>query len=1639
MNCPDRNVLLAFQTGELSETTAEEVISHISVCSDCQTTLHAFGDAEDTLVAKLRNPAVEDPYKDEPQQAELMARAMALVVGGLPISAETLAPADLGRLGEYQLLAKLGEGGMGAVYKARQTRLKKIVALKVLPKERTADPRAVTRFEREMEAVGQLSHPNIVQAYDARDIDATTVLVMEYVDGKDLGELLKCVKSLRIADACEVVRQTALGLQYAHEHGMVHRDIKPSNLMLASGAGCQPAIQAGPQTSAGWQPAPLVKILDLGLALLSTDKPGQGELTSTGAAMGTADYMAPEQVSDAHAVDIRADIYGLGCTLYKLLTGQAPFSGPQYKTPAEKLVGHLKETPPPVQLLRTDMPPELVAVIERMMAKRPDDRFATPAEVAAAIAPFAAGCDLARVSAAAADGVAAREQSSVGTDPHVSSGVVGTDSGRKLPSPVLGRGAGGEGGRHRHRFGVKGIIAIALGLSAVVLLGVLIKMRTSEGTLIVEVDDDPGAIVQVLNDKNEIVIERKGEKGSVTIGVAPGKGRLRLVKDGVELFAQDFSLVSGGKETIRATLEPNAITQNSNADLKSQISDFKSPLPAIGSLIGPDGKWKLPPGAPPPAIAPFDAKQAKEHQAAWAKYLGVPVEITNSIGMKLMLIPPGEFMMGSPKELVDEELKAHGDDQWYADRLPTEAPRHHVRITRPFYMGRHMVTQEEYQWVMGANPSEFSATGKSKDKIAGQDTKRFPVDNVSWDDAVEFCNRLTEITTEKVANRQYRLPTEAQWEDASRTGSAGRFSFSSGSGTNLVGAEEQELFDYAWLVNNSRGRPHAVDGRLASPWGIHDIYGNMEEWCQDWFNKDYYAKAPVNDPAGPPEGSGRVLRGGSWLHYAWQCRSAFRTMEGPGIRWRDIGFRVSLVFPEKPIEPTTVPDEPIVRPTPVHLDLKPDAKAWDLKPGSPLNPASLVLKPAAIKGLRSWTLETCASLEGWEATGQLSPDDKLYATGDFDGVIRFLDPTNGKLRIALVNPELEIRAITWSPDSAYVAVGSMNGAVRIWNVANGILVISPPCSSTNAIRMLAWSPDGMFLAIARWGESSVDLWNVREARQLAVLQEPADVNRPVFFLAWSADGKQLMVTTHLAVRIWDVAGARLVRTLDSQSAEDQVGRCAAAWSPDGKRIATLCDNGKVKFFDSTYSLVVSGEIGGPVWLRTCMAWSPDGLHLAGGHFSGCQVLNTHTGLQEFGIDGLEFSDESSGLSWLQDSTGLLCTHMGSGIVIAMDAHSGKPLWKVAGRHVNDGTNIGISLCVSPDGRQYATAPCRDHLYTWDVMQGAPAQDFGSIFSSHVQVAWSNDGRLAVAGGSWWSENDGGRRIWNPRKPGESHLYHDGGCRCAAWSPDGKTLARGGRDVLISTSDSEDPRRVFHRDSGVARLAWGTNNSTLAAGLDNNKVVILEMPSGKVLRTLEREGLDGGIRYLVVLTDGRLVAASQNGFISVWNSKWETVGEIVPLGIDVRDGAMPAGGTAIAFATSDGIVLWDADKQAVQGKIGTGPTYSVAWSLPLHRLFAAQQDRLAIYDDPSGELLGSQVIWYGPGKHLFLSPEGHMRCSPAMSEDVVYVALTDDGRQVTLRPAEFEAKYEWKNDPQKIRLSSAAPADKPSGSKVEKPK
>jgi serine/threonine-protein kinase len=272
-------------------------------------------------------------------------------------------------LGQYVLLDLLGAGGMGQVFKARHRRLDRIDALKVIRPECLAQPEALRRFLREARAAARLSHPNIVSVYDADEAGGTHFLALEYVEGTDLARLVREGKPLPIALACEYVRQASLGLQHAHEKGLVHRDIKPANLLLTADG-------------------KTVKILDLGLARLhdfDENRHSGSELTRTGTVMGTPDYMAPEQALDSHQVDIRADVYSLGCTLYFLLSGRPPFAQGSL---TQKLLWHQQRDPEPLENLRPDLPAALAEVVRRLLAKKPEDRYATPLEVAHALEPF---------------------------------------------------------------------------------------------------------------------------------------------------------------------------------------------------------------------------------------------------------------------------------------------------------------------------------------------------------------------------------------------------------------------------------------------------------------------------------------------------------------------------------------------------------------------------------------------------------------------------------------------------------------------------------------------------------------------------------------------------------------------------------------------------------------------------------------------------------------------------------------------------------------------------------------------------------------------------------------------------------------------------------------------------------------------------------------------------------------------------------------------------------------------------------------------------------------------------------------------------------------------------------------------------
>jgi len=281
-------------------------------------------------------------------------------------------------IGDYHILDVIGSGGMGQVYKARHRIMKRLVAIKIMHTARSTNPKLVQRFYREVEAAARLSHPNIVTAYDAGETPGGLYLAMEYVDGVDLSVILQAVGSLSVNQAVNITLQVARGLDFAHEHNVIHRDVKPGNLLLARDG--------------------TVKILDMGLARFTEEEAAEVSLTMVGPLMGTVEYMAPEHAANAKHADHRSDIYSLGCTMYRLLTGHLPYGG---ETAVEKVIAQREHPIPELRRIADDIPESLQGIFARMVAKTPEERYQSMDECLAdllEIADEAEECDIAALT-----------------------------------------------------------------------------------------------------------------------------------------------------------------------------------------------------------------------------------------------------------------------------------------------------------------------------------------------------------------------------------------------------------------------------------------------------------------------------------------------------------------------------------------------------------------------------------------------------------------------------------------------------------------------------------------------------------------------------------------------------------------------------------------------------------------------------------------------------------------------------------------------------------------------------------------------------------------------------------------------------------------------------------------------------------------------------------------------------------------------------------------------------------------------------------------------------------------------------------------------------------------------------------------
>jgi serine/threonine protein kinase len=341
---PSPQQLAAFGLGRLDATLAESISSHITLCTACRAVVEQLPD--DDLAALVRGVGGSVDMRTRLFDKSQLSNweQVAKVFADHP---------------RYRIEELIGEGGMGIVCKARHRIMERTVALKIMHPHVLKEPEAEERFRREVKTSAALHHPNIVTAFDADRAGDCTFLVMEYVPGASLAQHVREQGPMPVPLACDCIRQASLGLQYASEQGMTHRDIKPANLMRT--------------------PQGQVKILDFGLARLREDA---GALTSSNVVMGTPDYLAPEQADDPRAADVRSDLYSLGCVLYFLLTAKPPFPDCGVM---QKLRAHAERMPTPVTQFRSDVPQELMSVLNRVIAKEPAKRFQSPAELISAL------------------------------------------------------------------------------------------------------------------------------------------------------------------------------------------------------------------------------------------------------------------------------------------------------------------------------------------------------------------------------------------------------------------------------------------------------------------------------------------------------------------------------------------------------------------------------------------------------------------------------------------------------------------------------------------------------------------------------------------------------------------------------------------------------------------------------------------------------------------------------------------------------------------------------------------------------------------------------------------------------------------------------------------------------------------------------------------------------------------------------------------------------------------------------------------------------------------------------------------------------------------------------------------------------
>jgi formylglycine-generating enzyme required for sulfatase activity len=716
----------------------------------------------------------------------------------------------------YEILGVLGQGGMGVVYRARQLQANRLVALKMIRAVEHAGPTERLRFQIETEAVARLQHPHIVQLYEAGEVRGRPFFSLEFCDGGTLTEQLKKLRPSP-REAAGLIETLARAMHYAHLRGVVHRDLKPGNVLLA-----------GPERVA--------KITDFGLAK-RIDAEAR-EASQSGAIMGTAAYMAPEQAAGkVRDTGPAADVYALGALLYECLAGQPPFDGPQHVV----LASVLNDEPVPPSRLGAKVPADLETICLKCLSKQPARRYASAEELANDLRRFRAG-----------EPIRARPV-----------GAVERTWKWAKRRPALAA--------------LLGVVLLAL-VSLAVLSGGLAAARNDadEKRRAAEREADKARKARDFLVSIFELSDARTQTGTLTPRQILDDAEKRIPRDFAdqpELQAELQAAIEGVYAKITQNA-PLAMLLEVRGSVRLQSSRDPRPQPLPQALLYAGDRLSLADDAQVRLVVLSDLHQEwlRPGSEATVRRKGCePAEAVSErsgdILTTFVRLQKGTFYMG-----------------WDGDKKGTR-----TEIRRDFEIALHAVTQGQWQAVMGDNPSHFSRLGGGRNDvkdISDEELKVFPVESVSWDDVQEFIKKLNEQG--RNSGWLYRLPTEAEWEYACRGGATSEeecsHHFYFDQPTDDLSSEQANFNGNGPFGKAPEGkylrRTARVGAYRPNKLGLCDMHGNVWEWCADPFWRG---------------GADRVIRGGSWHLIGPYCRASYRSGFAPGDRDYSIGFRLARV------------------------------------------------------------------------------------------------------------------------------------------------------------------------------------------------------------------------------------------------------------------------------------------------------------------------------------------------------------------------------------------------------------------------------------------------------------------------------------------------------------------------------------------------------------------------------------------------------------------------------------------------------------------------------------------------------------------------------------------------------------------------